>query len=404
MQEQLAEVNLLPALDNQAMRMVVQHNALAEARYRLSLRSQKLLIRLIAELDQRSDDFSEVNLRLSDFAEFSAQERNDVTFAHFIEAAEQFLGRFVAISQPPVPGEAQARQLVCHWISSLEKNPNDKSITFSFDKKLKPYLLGLNRSFFVYRTLYAFNLGSAYGIRLYQWAKSREYLKRPQKISVDELRCSLGTIEFDARGHVVKESLKRYADFKRVALKPALKEINEKTDITLVFKELKQPGTKIVIALVFSVRQKEIPPASNTAFHFPDDPQFELALRSSEETTSQQDPDLLEHLRAAYQLNEEQIGKIRGYIKNRGLGYLREKLTLTDLEPRENAARYLLAALRDDFKPPVKRVPEKKNPPKRSLPPVPAELSEQDKAIAAQKFRELRQILANTVSSEVLGN
>ena len=386
MQEQLAEVNLLPALDNQAKRMVVQHNALAEARYRLSLRSQKLLIRLIAELDQRSDDFSEVNLRLSDFAEFSAQERNDVTFAHFIEAAEQFLGRFVAITQPPVPGEAEARQLVCHWISSLEKNPNDKSITFSFDKKLKPYLLGLNRSFFVYRTLYAFNLGSAYGIRLYQWAKSREYLKRPQKISVDELRCSLGTIEFDARGHVVRESLKRYADFKRVALKPALKEINEKTDITLVFKELKQPGTKIVIALVFSVRQKEIPPASNTAFHFPDDPQFELALRASEETTLPQDSDLLEDLRVAYQLNEEQIGKIRGFIKNRGLGYLREKLTLTDMEPRENAARYLLAALRDDFKPPVKRVPEKKNPPKRSLPPVP--VSEQDQPTTDEERAE----------------
>jgi len=113
---------------------------------------------------------------------------------------------------------------------------------------------------------------------------------------------------------------------------------------------------------------------------------------------------LLEQLRAAYQLNEEQIGKIRGYIKNRGLGYLREKLTLTDMEPRENAARYLLAALRDDFKPPVKRVPEKKKPAKRSLPPVPVELSEQDQAIAAQKFRELRQILANKVSSEVLGN
>ena len=386
MQEQLAEVNLLPALDNQAMRMVVQHNALAEARYRLSLRSQKLLIRLIAELDQRSDDFSEVNLRLSDFAEFSAQERNDVTFAHFIEAAEQFLGRFVAITQPPVPGEAEARQLVCHWISSLEKNPNDKSITFSFDKKLKPYLLGLNRSFFVYRTLYAFNLGSAYGIRLYQWAKSREYLKRPQKISVDELRCSLGTIEFDARGHVVRESLKRYADFKRVALKPALKEINEKTDITLVFKELKQPGTKIVIALVFSVRQKEIPLPSNTAFHFRDDPQFELALRAREETTLPQDSDLLEDLRVAYQLNEEQIGKIRGFIKNRGLGYLREKLTLTDMEPRENAARYLLAALRDDFKPPVKRVPEKKNPPKRSLPPVP--VSEQDQPMTDEERAE----------------
>jgi plasmid replication initiation protein len=406
MDEKLAEANLLPVLDNQAVRVVVQHNALAEARYRLSLRAQKLLIRLIAELDQRSDDFSEVKLGLSDFAEFAAQERNDVTFAHFIEAAEQFLGRFVAITQPPVPGEAQARQLVCHWISSLEKNPNDKSITFSFDKKLKPYLLGLKRSFFVYRTLYAFNLGSAYGIRLYQWAKSRQYLKRPQQMSVEELRCSLGTIEFDARGHVIKESLKRYADFKRVALKPALKEINEKTDITLVFKELKQPGTKIVVALVFSVRQKETPLPSDTAFRFPEDSQFELALRATEEAISPEDPDFLENLRASYQLSEEQIGKIKGYIKNRGLGYVREKLTLTEMEPRENAARYLLAALRDDFKPPVKLVPEKKKQVKRPAPSLPLEevRSEQSQAIAAQKLRELRQILANTVSSDVLGN
>src|SRR4029077_9621582 len=385
MQEEI-EPELIPTVVKHGNRIVVQHNALAEARYKLSLRAQKLLIRLIAELDQRSDDFTEIKLPLKDFAALAAQERNDVTFAHFVEAAEQFLGRFVAITQPPVAGEEQARQLVCHWISSFEKNPNDKSITFSFDKKLKPYLLGLNRSFFVYRTLYAFNLGSAYGIRLYQWAKSREYLKRPQKISVDELRCSLGTIEFDARGHVVRESLKRYADFKRVALKPALKEINEKTDITLAFKELSQPRTKIVIALVFSVPQKKIPPASNTAFHFPVDRQFELALRASEETTSPQDPDLLEHLRAAYQLNEEQIGKIRGYIKNRGLGYLREKLTLTDTEPRENAARYLLAALRDDFKPPVKSVPEKKNPAKRPAPALIMEevRSERDQAIAAE--------------------
>src|SRR5258705_8346593 len=103
MQDEI-EPALIPTVVRHGNRIVVQHNALAEARYRLSLRSQKLLIRLIAELDQRSDDFSEVNLRLSDFAEFSAQERNDVTFAHFIEAAEQFLGRFVAITQPPVPG------------------------------------------------------------------------------------------------------------------------------------------------------------------------------------------------------------------------------------------------------------------------------------------------------------
>ena len=150
--EQVVEAQLVPVSERQVSRVVVQHNALAEARYRLSLRAQKLLIRLIAELDQKSEDFSEVTLYLPEFAALAAQERNDVTFAHFCDAAKQFAGRFVVITQPPVAGEAQSRQLICHWISSMEQNPNDKSIVFSFDKKLKPYLLGLKRTFFVYRT------------------------------------------------------------------------------------------------------------------------------------------------------------------------------------------------------------------------------------------------------------
>src|SRR6516164_3455558 len=337
----LEDSNFLAEQDSSSGRVVVQHNALAEARYRLSLRAQKLLIRLIAELDQQSDDLSEIRLHLSDFAVLAAQERSDVTFAHFCDAAEQFLGRFVVINQPRLAGEEQSRQLLCHWISSIEKNPNDKSIIFSFDKKLKPYLLGLKRTFFAYRTLYAFNLDSTYSIRLYQWAKSREYLKRPQQISVDELRLSLGTIEFDGKGQIVKESLKRYADFNRVALKPALKEVNEKTDISLAFKELKQPGTKIVQFLVFTVRQKEAPAAGG--LEFPAESQFELSFGETGST------EVLAYVRDAYKLNNDQVAKIEGYVQRKGRDYLREKITLTELEPRENAARYLMAALRDDF-------------------------------------------------------
>ena len=382
--QEILEAPLVPAPERQVSRVVVQHNALAEARYRLSLRAQKLLIRLIAELDQKSEDFSEVKLGLGEFAALAAQERNDVTFAHFCDAAKQFAGRFVVITQPPVLGEAQSRQLICHWISSMEQNPNDKSIIFSFDKKLKPYLLGLKRTFFVYRTLYAFNLASTYGIRLYQWAKSREYLRRPQQISVDELRCSLGTIEFDGRGKVVKESLKRYADFKRVALKPALKEVNEKTDISLAFKELKQPGTKIVQSLVFTVRQKEVPAAGG--LEFPAESQFELSFGENGST------EVLAYVRDAYNLNNDQVAKIEGYVQRKGREYLREKITLTELEPRENAARYLMAALRDDFKPPVRYVPPKKKTPRAPAPPEKsAPLEDEERAARVRMLRAFRQ-------------
>ena len=64
----------------------------------------------------------------------------------------------------------------------------------------------------------------------------------------------------------------------------------------------------------------------------------------------------IRHVQTMYQLNNE---KVERYIKRNGIEYLREKITLTELEPRENAARYFMAALRDDFKLPVRREPEK---------------------------------------------
>jgi plasmid replication initiation protein len=396
--QQLEESDFLPDPNPHAARVVVQHNALAEARYRLSLRAQKLLIRLIAELDQQSEEFSEVRLSLADFAVLAAQERNDVTFAHFCDAADQFLGRFVAITQPPIAGEEQSRQLLCHWISSVEKNPNDKSITFSFDKKLRPYLLGLKKTFFVYRTLYAFNLGSAYGIRLYQWAKSREYLKRPQQVTVDELRLSLGTIEFDGRGKVVKESLKRYADFNRVAVQPAMKEINEKTDISLAFREVKRPGTKIVASLIFTVRQKEASTSKLKTFEIPMASQFELFRGASAAAELSEPKELLDYVKATYQLNGEQEKKVDGYIKRNGIEYVREKLTLTELEPRENAGRYFMAALRDDFKLPVRHGIPPKKPSKPPTPSIVEEItaSDEERRAAAEKLREMRQALATS--------
>jgi plasmid replication initiation protein len=386
--------------DSSSPQIVVQHNALAEARYRLSLRAQKLLIRLIAELDQKTDDFTEVRLSLADFAGLAAQERNDVTFAHFCDAAEQFLGRFVVINQPRLAGEEQSRQLLCHWISSIEKNPNDKSIVFSFDKKLRPYLLGLKRTFFAYRTLYAFNLDSTYSIRLYQWAKSREYLKRPQQISVDELRLSLGTIEFDGKGQVVKESLKRYADFNRVAVRPAIKEVNEKTDIFLAIREAKRPGTKIVASLIFTVRQKEPSNPRLKGFEIPVGPQFELFDAAAPAPGTLEPPqvdELLSQVKATYQLNDEQTKKVDGYIRRSGIEYVREKITLTEMEPRENAARYLLAALRDDFKPPVRRGGQPKKPSKPLAKPVADEPvnTDDERRIVRQGLRELRESLAS---------
>src|SRR5271166_4027357 len=359
---------------------------------RLSVRAQKLLIMLLAQLDQRVDDFTDIKLFLRDFAKLTSGYPGDINpggvrYTEFVDAAKQFMGRFVSITHAHVPGEKEARGLICHWISSIEKNPNEKSITFSFDRKLRPYLLGLSKNYFVFSTLHAYNLDSAYSIRLYQWAKSRQFLRRPQHVSVDDLRHFLGTTEIDSEGLMTKESLKRYNDFKKVALQPAVREINNKTDIFITFQEIKQPGTKIICAIIFGIAMKEGAETPNIEAEFR--AQAELPLEKAElEDVQDQETEIVAYIKKTYQLNDEQVRKVQGYIAKNGIKYVLEKITLTESQRRDNTARFFLAALRDDFKTPVRHVVVKKSKP-RSEPEEPR-ISEEQRRISVDRLKEWR--------------
>lgn len=335
-----------------------QHNVLAEARYRLTIRAQKLLGKLISELNPQHDQFSEVRLSLDDFAPLVVKERNDVTFAHFTETANQLLGRFVIIQPPPVPGEKLSRTIICHWISSAVQNPNDKSITFSFDPKLTPYLLGLKRDYFSYPFLFICNFDSAYAIRLYQFLKARSFYSRPHTVPLIDFRCVMGAVEYDAKGRILKETLTRYADFKRVALVPAINEVNAKTDINVHVKEEKRPGTKIVEKLVFSTHFKDVLSANFEMLELPPEAQTELALDQTP-AELQGAPVTLERISEAFGLNEIQVKKIGRYITEKGLAYVIEKMAITRSKERDNAAAFFLSALRDDYKWPRKFSPKK---------------------------------------------
>jgi hypothetical protein len=77
--------------------------------------------------------------------------------------------------------------------------------------------------------------------------------------------------------------------------------------------------------------------------------------------------DVADKLTETYELNDSQGAQIEGYIAAKGLGYVLEKVELTDMEPRENVGRYLMAALRGDWKPP--KTTTKAKPAQRQEPP-----------------------------------
>ena len=111
---------------------------------------------------------------------------------------------------------------------------------------------------------------------------------------------------------------------------------------------------------------------------------------------------VLDRVRMAFGLNPEQIGTVERFIRDKGLDYVREKLTLTEAEPRENVARFFLAALHRDFKAPVRYQPPPK-PRKQAFPALSIESrepTEEDAAkwevereAAVKRLRSLREAL-----------
>jgi plasmid replication initiation protein len=235
-------------------------------------------------------------------------------------------------------------------------------------------------------------LRSTYAIRLYQWLKRWEF-RHVIEVSVADLRVHMGAVGLDEKGKR-KENLVLYPDFKRWAIKPAVNEINDhkNSDLRVSFEEIKARGSRAIEKLRFRMVSVAKEPAD---FTFPE-PQPELPLGDVE----QSQPDLIDELAARYGLNEKQRQKVANYQAEKGIDYLRQKVTVVDQEPRQNAAKAFLAALRDDWKPKIETVKQPPAPNKKRVqlkPPEP-EATDQERVQTSAKLKEFIQTLRASTS------
>ena len=364
--------------------VVWQHNRLAEARYELTAREQKLLLYVIAMIEPEDEDFKRYIINIAEFAHLASLDK-DHLYRELRELAKSLKQKPLII---PNHFDAQTRtylDLVTSWFDTAYVGRNGAGyFAVTISQVLKPYLLQVKREFFRFRLYHVMQLRSSYAIRLYQWAKRWEFRKN-MEIFVQELRNVLGANN-GQDGDGTKLNLAAYADFKRRAINPAIAEINAKTDLTISFRELKAKGSKAVERLAFSIRadsgqQLELVQPSPP-------PQLEFGLEIPAEHQ-----ELVQAFAGRYGLNDQQKTAVEKYYAERGEAYVLEKAAIVDQEPRENAARAFLAALRDDWKPKVKITKVHKTP-RPNLDTVPeGPVAEEVSKKLAEGLREFRQQL-----------
>ena len=223
--------------------IVTQSNKLIEARHvkPLSAREQKIILTMVSMIQPSDEDFKVYQISIQEFSEMLGlkghakyEEIKDVT----LRLQEKTIF---------IPDERGF--VTTNWVASQRYINGEGVIELTFSPYLKPYLLQLKNQFTSYKLSNILSLGSGYSIRLYELMKKWQHLGR-WKCPLEDLKATIGAI---AKSHSA------YGNFKGKALLPAIKEVNENTDLFVTFEEIKK-GRK-VDAIEFTIKhapEKEI--------------------------------------------------------------------------------------------------------------------------------------------------
>lgn len=200
--------------------MVVKSNKLIEARYRLSIQEQRLVLLLTSKIRREDVDFQWYKLKILDLAKFLGLEKNKNIYESVRQAIRRLMQRVITVEDINTD---------LHWIDAASYGEKGV-VKIAVHQLLKPYLLSLRSHFTKYYLKHVVYLKSVYSIRLYEVLKRYENVGEAV-IMLETLRQMLGVkaTEYEA-----------YNNFKRKALLVAHNEIPQKTDISFDFEELKE--------------------------------------------------------------------------------------------------------------------------------------------------------------------
>jgi plasmid replication initiation protein len=226
--------------------IIRKSNELIEARYKLSIAEQRLILLLASEISPDDENFKSYQIKVTDFAKMFGLESCKAMYKEIQKAAKELVCKRLDLSK-------NGEEIYTTWLSYVKYIDGSGVINLEFHSSLKPYFLQLKSHFTQYNLSYVMDFKSQYSMRLYELLKMDAYkLKDGQferYFEVSELRLFLGVDEKDYA---------LFAGFRRFAIEPAVSEISDKTDLYITEVKYGKTGRKITNLTFFvGVRSKD---------------------------------------------------------------------------------------------------------------------------------------------------
>jgi plasmid replication initiation protein len=217
--------------------LVVQHNKIIEARYKLSVGEQRLVKLLVSMIEPDDEDFKKYRIHVADLAALLDIKRKDF-YSAVMASTKKLIGNVLTF-------EMDGEVFQAAWLASAHYHKGSGSVDLQFAPLLKPFLLQLKKHFTSYELGNVIHLKHIYSIRIYELLKQYEKIGR-RKFYIDNLR---GILMLDDGQY------KLYKDFKKYVLMTAKEELDEKTDIS--FEMIEERKWKTCVAIEFIINSKK---------------------------------------------------------------------------------------------------------------------------------------------------
>lgn len=217
--------------------IVIQDNRIIMAKYDMTMLEQKIFLILISTIKKGDTSFKETVFKVKDLAEIL-----EVPLSNLYRDLKK-----ISISMNKKSIEIQKDNggwLIAPLMKSAEYLPSEGSISLCLNDKLIPYFLQLQKFFTKFELNNILVLDGKHTIRIYQLSKSNIY-KKEFTMSLDEFKDNL---------KLTQKSYQMYGNINTKVILPAIKEINDKTDILLNVETIKK-GKKVE-SLKFIVEDK----------------------------------------------------------------------------------------------------------------------------------------------------
>lgn len=229
--------------------LVKKSNSLNEAHYSLTVAEYRILhmaFSTLAECDVNPEFFRNVRftIRARDYMELYGVDRA-TAYQALREASERLFNRYFTYDELVDKNLMLYERIKSRWVTKIGYQDSQAYITFFLSDDVLS-MVGNLKEQYTYLNLYKLaNLTSIYAIRVYEMLMQWRKTKVVPVIELDELRVRLG---------IADNEYPRMYDFKNRVLDMAINQINEFTDITASYEQIKD-GRKIT-GFKFSYKDK----------------------------------------------------------------------------------------------------------------------------------------------------